>query len=176
VQQAIILPCGFGYTDNVGTANVKGGELEINAKLTPAWTLEQSVGITQAVFTATELGTGVNVGDRLLHVPSYTASTSLIYSVPVSDTYNLVARASNVIVGPSRALTYFPQELPGYDIVNARAGLVSSRWSGFLYVNNLTDRRAFLDNVPDYLLNIPSLNRVATNQPLTVGISIDFKY
>jgi outer membrane receptor protein involved in Fe transport len=142
----------------VGTANVKGGELEINAKLTPAWTLEQFVGITQAVFTATELGTGVNVGDRLLHVPSYTASTS------------------HVIVGPSRALTYFPQELPGYDIVNARAGLVSSRWSGFLYVNNLTDRRAFLDNVPDYLLNIPSLNRVATNQPLTVGISIDFKY
>jgi outer membrane receptor protein involved in Fe transport len=76
-------------------------------------------------------------------------------SVPVSDTYNLVARASNVLVGPSRALTYFPQELPGYGIVNARAGLVSSRWPGFLYVNNLTDRRAFLDNVPDYLLNIP---------------------
>ncbi|HEY0340308.1 MAG TPA: TonB-dependent receptor, partial [Steroidobacteraceae bacterium] len=176
VQQSIILPCGFGYTDNVGTAHVKGGELEINAKLTPAWTLQQSAGITQAVFTASEVGTGVNVGDRLLHVPSYTAATSLIYSIPVSDSYNFVARASNVIVGPSRALTYFLQELPGYDIVNARTGLVSDRWSGFLYVNNLTNRKAFLDNVPDYLLNIPSLNRVATNQPLTVGLSIDYKY
>lgn len=122
VQQAIVLPCGFGYTDNVGTAHVKGGELEINAKLTSAWTVQQSAGITQAVFTASEIGTGVNVGDRLLHVPTYTAATSLIYSIPVNDAYNFVARASNVIVGPSRALTYFLQELPSYDIVNARAG------------------------------------------------------
>jgi outer membrane receptor protein involved in Fe transport len=176
VQQALILPCGFGYTDNVGTAHVKGGELEINAKLTPAWTLMQSVGITQAVFTASEPGTGVNAGDRLVHVPSYTTSTSLVYSVPVTDSYNLVARASNVLVGPSRALTYSLQELPGYDLVNARVGLTGPRWSGFLYVNNLTNRRTFLDNVPDYLLNVPSLNRVATNPPLTLGVALDFKY
>ena len=60
--------------------------------------------------------------------------------------------------------------------MNTRAGLVGARWSGFLYVNNLTNKRAFLDDVPDYLLNVPSLNRVATNQPLTVGITVDFKY
>ena len=176
VQQAISLSCDFDYIDNVGTAHVKGGELEINAKLTPAWTVEQSAGITQAVITDAGAGTGVNPGDRLLHVPSYTASTSLVYSIPVSDSYNLVARASNVLVGPSRVLTYSLQELPGYDIVNTRAGLVGARWSGFLYVNNLTNKRAFLDDVPDYLLNVPSLNRVATNQPLTVGITVDFKY
>jgi outer membrane receptor protein involved in Fe transport len=118
----------------------------------------------------------VNPGDRLLHVPSYTESTSLIYSVPVTDSFNLIARATNTLVGPSRALTYFLQELPSYDIVNARVGLVSNRWSGFLYANNLTNKRAFLDNVPDYLLNVPSLNRVATNQPLTLGVSLEFKY
>jgi hypothetical protein len=31
---------------------------------------------------------------------------------------------SNALVGLSRALTYFLQELRGYDIVNARLGLV----------------------------------------------------
>jgi outer membrane receptor protein involved in Fe transport len=180
LQQAVGLLCGFGYIDNVGTAHVKGGELEINAKLTPAWTVEQSVGLTQAVITASEPGTGVFPGDRLLNVPSYTASTSLVYSVPVGDSYNLVARASNVLVGPSNAETFYVQELPSYDIVNTRVGLVRDlvrhSWSGFLYVNNLTNKRAFLNNVPDYLANMPSINRVATNQPLTVGVSVDFKY
>ena len=176
VQQQIIPPCGFGYIDNVGTAHVKGGELEINAKLTSAWTLVQSVGITHAVFTATSPETGFSPGDKLLNVPSYTASTSLVYSVPVSDSYSVVARASNVLVGPSRSETYFIEELPSYDIVNARVGLVGNRWSGFLYADNLTNRRAFLNNAPDYLANVPSFTRVATNQPLTIGIVVNFKY
>jgi iron complex outermembrane receptor protein len=176
VQQGIILPCGFGYTDNVGTATVKGGEIEINAKLTPSWTLTQTGGLTQAIFTGSEIGSGVNPGDRLLHVPSYTTNTSLEYSHPVTGAYSFVARASNVLVGPSRSLTYSLQELPGYDIVKFRVGLVADRWSGFLYVDNVTDKRAFLDNVPDYLLNVPSLNRVATNQPRTIGLALDFKY
>lgn len=176
VQQSVILPCGFGYTDNVGVARIRGGELEISAKPAPAWTLMQSVGVTQAVFTSSEAGTGVNPGDRLLHVPSYTATSSFVYSLPITEDYTLIARASNVLVGPSRSLSYTLAELPGYDLVNTRVGVETKHWSSFLYVNNLTNRKAFLDNVPNYLLNIPSLNRVSTNQPLTAGIMMNFKY
>lgn len=44
VQELIQLPCGFGYTDNVGTAAIRGAEVEINAKLSPSWELAQSGG------------------------------------------------------------------------------------------------------------------------------------
>lgn len=155
---------------------MKGGEVEIQAKLTPDWTLTQSGGYTHAIFTSSEAGTGVLPGDTLQHVPAYTATTSLVFSRPITGDYDLIARASNVIVASSKAQTYFLTTLPGYDIVKARIGVVNDRWSGFLYVDNPTNRAAFLDNVQNYLLNIPSLNRVSTNQPRTVGLSLDYSF
>ena len=176
VQQNVALACGFSFIDNVGTADVKGGEVEISAKLTPSWTLSQSAGYTHAIFTASIPGTGVNPGDDLLHVPQYTAMTSLVFRRPINDSYALAARASNVLIAPSKVLTYALNEIPGYDIVNFRVGLDAPRWSTFIYVDNAADKRAFLDNIPNYFLNTPSLNRVATNQPRTIGLALEFKH
>jgi iron complex outermembrane recepter protein len=173
IQQSIILGCGFGYTDNVGTAEVRGGELEINAKLSPSWTITQSGGYTHAVLTATEIGTGLTAGQTLPNVPSYSASTSVVFSHPVAD-YTLVARASNVVVGSSQAQTYFLNNLPGYNIVKARVGLLRDQWSAFLFVDNLTNKQAFLNDTNNYFLNFPGVNRVATNQPRTIGLTFEF--
>jgi outer membrane receptor protein involved in Fe transport len=65
--------------------------------------------------------------------------------------------------------------LPGYDIANARVGLTADHWSAYLYVNNITDEHAALF-AHDYALDIPSLDRVATNQPRTTGISLEYRY
>ena len=172
VQQLILLPCGFGYTDNVGTAAVRGAEVEINAKLSPSWELAQSGGYTHAVLTATEQGTALSPGQTLPNVPSFTASTSLVFNHPVGN-YTFVARASNVIVGSSQVQTYFLNSLPGYDIVKARIGLMGDAWSSFLFVDNLTNKQAFLNDTNNYFSDIPSLNRVATNQPRTVGLTFE---
>jgi hypothetical protein len=45
-----------------------------------------------------------------------------------------------------------------------------------LFVDNLTNKQAFLSYTHDYAENIPSLNRVATNQPRTVGLTLQFHY
>ena len=42
VQQVITLPCGYQYYNNAGDGRAFGPELEINAKLTDAWTLSVS--------------------------------------------------------------------------------------------------------------------------------------
>jgi iron complex outermembrane recepter protein len=175
VQQGVELSCGDGYIDNVGTASIWGGEIEVNAKLSSSWTLSQSGGYTHAVLTSTEPGTGVTPGERLFNVPDYTASTSIVYSHPIAD-YTLVARASNVLVGSSETESFFLTTLPGYDIVRARIGLEAAKWSAFLFVDNLTNKQAFLSYTHDYAENIPSLNRVATNQPRTVGLTLQFHY
>jgi outer membrane receptor protein involved in Fe transport len=175
VQQGVELSCGDGYIDNVGTASVWGGEIEVNAKLSPSWTVSQSGSYTHAVITATEPGTNVTPGEKLLNVPDYTSSTSVVYSHPIAD-YTFVARASNVLVGPSESESFYLVTLPGYDIVRFRAGLDAAKWSAFVFVDNLTNRQAFLSYTHDYAENIPSLNRVATNQPRTVGLEFQFHY
>jgi iron complex outermembrane receptor protein len=64
--------------------------------------------------------------------------------------------------------TYAP-ELPGYDIVNLRAGVRRDRWDVSEYVNNVTDERAFLsfDRERGTLARIGYL----TNLPRTFGIA-----
>jgi iron complex outermembrane receptor protein len=176
VQELVLLPCGFGWIGNVGTAGVRGGEVEIDAKLGSFWTLAQTAGYTHAVLTA--LGADVanlSVGQKLPNVPTYTASTSLVFSHAVGD-YTLVARASYDFVGSSQQQTYALNTLPSYEIVKARIGIVRGQWSGFLFVDNITNERASLDYTPNYLLSIPSLNRVATNQPRTIGMTFEYRH
>lgn len=176
VQQNLNLGCGYGYIDNVGSAAVRGAEIELNAKLSSSWTVSQSGGYTHAVITSTEPGTGVLVGQKLLNVPTYSATTSIIYEHPIVADYTLVARGSYVAVGSSESLSYFLTPLPSYDIANFRIGVTAPQWSTFLYVNNATNKMAELSNVPAYALFIPSVNRIATNQPRTAGITIEYHY
>lgn len=176
VQEQVLLSCGFGWIGNVGAADVKGGEVEINAKLGSYWTVSQAVGYTHAVLT--ELAPDVAnlaVGQKLPNVPDYTANTSLVFRLPVSSNYTLVARASNVLVGSTQQRTYVLNTLPSYDIVNARVGVDRKLWSAFLFVDNVTNKQAFLDFTQNYLLNIPSLNRISTNQPRTIGLTFEYK-
>jgi len=175
VQQTVALSCGYRYTDNVGAADIRGGELEINARLSSSWTVAQSAGYTRPILERTEPGTGFSPGDRLLNVPTYSTSTSLVYTHPLGEN-SLVARISDVTQGAQRAQNYFTASLPAYSIVNARIGLETSHWSAFLYSNNLTNKMALLSYARDYALDIPSMVRVATNQPRTVGVSLEYHY
>jgi iron complex outermembrane receptor protein len=175
VQQAVQLACGFGYIDNVGAAAVRGGEMEFNFKVSPSWTFAQTAGYTHAVLTSTEAGTGLVAGAKLLNVPAYSFSTSIVYTHPIAQ-YELIARASNVHAGSQQVQSYFLETLPGYDIANFRIGLAADRWSAFLIVNNVTDERAELSAAHNYALNIPSLDRMATNQPRTIGVTLEYKY
>jgi outer membrane receptor protein involved in Fe transport len=79
-------------------------------------------------------------------------------------------------VGSQTVQSYFVENLPGYDIANVRVGLAADHWSAYLYVNNLTNEHAELSDAHNYALNIPSLDRVATNQPRTTGISLEYRY
>jgi hypothetical protein len=61
-------------------------------------------------------------------------------------------------------------------LVNARAGVTSDRFSAYLFCDNLTDKVAILTNNVAQTVNIPSLNRWATNQPRTIGIDLQVRY
>jgi outer membrane receptor protein involved in Fe transport len=67
--------------------------------------------------------------------------------------------------------------LPGYDLTNARVGIQSrDGWSASLFVNNLANTHAQLESL--FQLNEASsaFNRIVTNQPLTSGIDISYRF
>jgi iron complex outermembrane receptor protein len=68
----------------------------------------------------------------------------------------------------------FDPELPAYNLVNLRAGLIRNHWEVALFANNLTDEiaRLALDQERGTLARVGYL----TNQPRTFGVTLRFNY
>ena len=196
IQQALLLPCGSEYYDNAGNGRTFGPELEVTAKLTPEWTLSGSGAYTDAEITnpvpvlvegvlSNPLITSVkgcsSVGDctlPILNVPKYTFSLSLEYSTQVLTDYLFTWRLTDNYVGPVVDESFSPIiNLPCYDLVNLRMSLAKDRWTATLFGNNLTNDHAIISsNNTSFQFNTTSYYRASTNQPLTAGIEIAYRY
>jgi hypothetical protein len=75
----------------------------------------------------------------------------------LTDQLALLARADNTYVGSRTDETYSINQLPSYDLTNIRAGLDGGRWSAVLFVNNVADKRALLNNITQDAVNLATL-------------------
>ncbi|CAN5831878.1 TonB-dependent receptor [soil metagenome] len=144
---------------------------------------------------------GIESGNRLPSVPQVHAAAAATYRFPLRPgsfafltgsyqhvgsrytqiddlaqgfgTVNLTTYGANTIGGPltQSAFTFDPQ-LPAYNLLNLRAGLMRERWEAALYINNLADERAFLalDRERGTFARVGYL----TNPPRTVGLTLRF--
>jgi iron complex outermembrane receptor protein len=176
VQQQVAPGCGFKFTANAGKARAYGAELELAFLLAPGLVLSQNAGYTNATNSTNVPLAGVVSGDKLLDVPEWTANTSLSFTTPLADTLNLVARLNNSYVGSIQDITFTRNTLPSYDIIALRVGVDDARWSAYLFADNLTNKMALLSDTGALSANIPILNRVATNQPRTIGVDLTYKF
>jgi len=79
------------------------------------------------------------------------------------------------IGGPLTQGTFtFDPELPAYNITNLRFGMTNERWDVALFVNNVTDERAFL--ALDQERGTRARVGYLTNQPRTFGVSARVKF
>jgi iron complex outermembrane recepter protein len=176
VQQQVAPGCGFKFTANAGKAKVYGAELEVAVVLVPGFVLSQNVGYTHATNSTTLPAAGVVAGERLLDVPEVTAHTSLSYKQPLDNGLNLVGRLTNSYVDSIQDITSVRNTLPSYDLVGLRLGVETVRWSAFLFADNLTNKMALLSDTGALSANVSIFNRVATNQPRTIGVDLNFKF
>ena len=178
VQQKIVLSCGFNFVDNAGSAISYGGELEAQARIIPALTLSQSIGYTNARITSAELGTGLQRGYELQNVPSWTASSSLTFTTPINSRINGLAYIRNNYVGNMQDISYARNNIPSYDLIDLRIGLTNTAGnrSAYFFVTNLTNKQAFISDTVAYSENLPSFERVATNQPRTFGVDLSYRF
>jgi iron complex outermembrane receptor protein len=89
-------------------------------------------------------------------------------------TVNLNSFSPNSIGGPFTQPTFtFDPEMPAYSLVNLRVGMRRPTWDLSVYLNNLTDERAFL--ALDRERGTRARVGYLTNPPRTLGISLAFQ-
>ena len=106
------------------------------------------------------------------HVGSrYTQIDDLTPGIGVVD----IASFPQDIGGPLTQSTFrFDPLLPAYNLINARVGVTRPNWEIALFVNNLTDERAFL--ALDRERGLRARVGYLTNQPRTFGVTLGFNY
>jgi iron complex outermembrane recepter protein len=176
VQQNVVLGCGYHFYANAGKAAVYGAETEIVVQLLDGLTLTENVAYTHAALTEAVPSIGAPNGQPLVDVPNWLESTALNYSRPISSNLSFVARFSEDYVGASYDDAFAFDRLPAYDIMRIRAGVAGGTWVAELFVDNLANERARIADTNSYVINIPDLDRVATNQPRTMGIDLRYRF
>jgi outer membrane receptor protein involved in Fe transport len=176
VQQEVSPACGFTYTANAGTAHVKGAEFQLNWIVFPGLIFTQNAGYTDAYNAQTIASANVVAGERLLNVPRVTANTSLTYRYPLGANLDFMTSIDNSYVGSMQDITFYRNTLPAYDVITLRGGLEGNRWSAYLFVDNLGNTKALLGDTTAISANISILNRVAVNQPRTIGVDLSYHF
>jgi iron complex outermembrane recepter protein len=176
VQQSVPLTCGFTFAANAGDAHIYGSELEIDAALAPGLVLSLAGGYTHGRFVTSGFnGLEILTGEQLQNIPEVTTSQSLSYRRPLSDQVTLIARVDNNYIGSRIDVSYGVNQVPSYDIANGRVGIEMGHLVTSLFVNNLTNKRAIIDNVFQYNINLPTYSRATVNQPLTAGVEVTYR-
>ena len=177
-------PDDWALNINGNYANIYGGEVDILAKLGAGFDLQLTGGYVHA---------RVNSGphwditplNRLPEVAPVSGTAILNYTRPINEDFTFTAKVENSYTGERYSLTfpepYTPygayQPMAAYDLTNIRAGIkYRDAWSATLFVDNLFNKHAQLESLYPENLGDASFNRIVTNQPLTGGIDLTYKF
>jgi iron complex outermembrane receptor protein len=122
------------------------------------------------------IGSTFAPGTPIQDVPRWTSSASISYRHGLTDSLSFMSRLDTNYVGSRTDETYAINTLPSYDLTNIRSGIESDHWSAYLFLNNVADRRAYLSDVTQDAINLPTFNRIAVSQPRTVGIDLNYRF
>src|SRR5271165_1486632 len=180
IQQVISLTCGYPYNTNAGNARSYGPELEVSAQVAEGLTLNFSGTYNTAEIndpSANAIAAGILPGTRVLSVPLYTAVAGLNFQKAYTDSLNGIVNLSSSLVGPTRDQAAYPQILPRYNLIDARAGFASGPWAMYLFGTNLSNKVAELTiNNTVFAWQTYAITRVSTNQPRTIGLDFQYKF
>ena len=191
IQQPISLPnCGFGFTDNLGSARSRGFELEAQAIPLEGLTIGARVGYTDAELTETVLApadpiTGIQAviagkGDPIVGVPEWSVSFSGEYIFRLRNGMDAYVRGnyqwldSYYRTQPPGRVGHMPllYEADSYEYASLRFGLMmDGGWDVSAFVNNLTDDDTYIGASTG---SSPATGRllVSTQRPRTIGLSV----
>jgi iron complex outermembrane receptor protein len=191
--------CSSRVIVNVPDAKSAGVEAEFSYRLSDDFDLAASASYNNAELTSSVLDSsgkplqGLRDGNRLPTVPEFQAAISLNFSHEMENGWRPFANVTWQYVGdrftqisdqednprtvslfgigaPTVSTLSFPLELPDYQVVNLRGGLRYGAFEAAIFVQNVTDERAWLS--VDRERGLRARYGYQTNQPRTVGVTI----
>jgi iron complex outermembrane recepter protein len=178
IQATRRLNCGYGYTDNAGTAESKGVEFELITSLMEGLDFTFGGNYVDAHLTSSDTIVGEK-GDRLPLHPRVSLNASIQYGFDLtSEWYTYVGydhqyTGEIVSVLGYRDDTTLPQPLDDYSTGAIRIGAERGDFEAVVSVTNVWDERAELFERSFF----GDLQRFKfRNQPRTVGLTVRTRF
>lgn len=184
IQQQVNLPsCGFQFVGNVGSAKIKGAELDIKGIIVPGVIAGGYVDYTDSRITSSVPGVSAQIGDPTLDTPMWAGNVYVDFALPMVHGWRPNFRVNYSYHG-SNLRSFSPTlvaTLPGggsalvadgsqiqraYRVGNAALQLNNGNWQLRLYVDNFMNARPLLDNLSDLYHTL----NVSTLRPRTIGL------
>jgi iron complex outermembrane recepter protein len=179
VQQSILLTCGFSLKENLGSVVNKGGEAEIEARLTRALSGGASVGYVHSALQQDIFGIPRTRGQPLPDVPKMTAGAFLASRLGDWRSWSGTVRADYSYTGQSIS-TYAPgasftPDKGSLALLGAQLTLRRSNLELSLFGRNLLNRISRTALERDVSLDVPDRLRYAVNVPRTLGFGLSYR-
>jgi outer membrane receptor protein involved in Fe transport len=175
IQTDIILPtCTFDIKDNIGSAESKGVELELNDRFTDHLRMTFGGNYTSAKITNPVTILGVEKGDHVPGVPEYTIATSLEYTQPVGAGARGSLSGNAQWIGPSQGVIYHGDpdfSRPSYFVMGGNAGVKWSQLDVSFFITNLLNQNKIIQRP-----NIAGVEYGITVRPRTFGIGGSYAF
>jgi iron complex outermembrane recepter protein len=177
-------PNDWALNINGNSVTIYGADIDVLADLGAGFQLEVAAGY---LYEWLEGGPHwvIEPIHKMPEVAPESGTIALNYSRPLGGALTFTARLENSYTGPRYSIFFSDpyeftgtyRQLPGYGLVNCRAGVnVRDKWSATAFVNNLTNKRAQLESMFTENEPQPSFTRIETNQPLTAGVDLTYRF
>ena len=177
-------PNDFALNINGNYASIYGADIDVLADLGAGFQFELAAGYLYEYLDGGPHWV-IQPVHKLPDVAPESGTVAFNYSKMFSSDYTFTARLESSYTGPRYSIffsnpyeftgTY--RQLPGYDLINVRAGVkFRDKWSATAFVNNLTNRHVALESMFTENEPQPSFTRIETNQPLTGGVDLTYRF
>jgi iron complex outermembrane recepter protein len=177
-------PNDWALNINGNYASIYGGDIDMRADLGAGFQLQVAAGY---LYEWLDGGPHWVIAPihKLPEVSPVSGTAALSYFKPLSDSYAFTARLEDSYTGPRYSIffsnpyefvgTY--RQLPSYDLINVRAGVkFRDTWSATLFVDNVFNKHAQLESMFTENEPQPDFTRIETNQPLTAGVDLTYRF
>jgi len=177
-------PNDWALNINGNYVSIYGADIDVLADLGAGFQLEVAAGYLYEYLDGGPHWVITPV-HKMPEVSPESGTVALSYSKALGASYTFTARLESSYTGPRYSI-YFSdpyeftgtyRQMPGYDLVNVRAGVkFHDKWSATAFVNNLTNKHAQLESMFTENEPQPSFTRIETNQPLTGGVDLTYHF
>ena len=168
---------GFFYTDNAGTAESRGGEMELAIKASQNLKLNINLALVDSEITESVIDSAGNItiakGNEMPFTPGRTASVTFDYARPISEGLwgVLYGRYTYRSAHFAEVNNLSEAKNGDYNQVYLRFGLEGGSWSAFGFVDNLLNR----DDTTTTLYDDPLVYSTFV-RPRTFGVELRWQY